>query len=244
MSPDAYLEMAETEACHWWFRGRREIVGTILSGLALPRDASILEIGAGTGGNLEMLSRFGNVSAVEMDGTALRLAREKTLGAYDIRSGRCPDDMPFPEHSFDLVCLLDCLEHIADDAGALDCTARMLKAGGAALITVPAYQWLWSSHDVFLHHQRRYSKRSLHALVTRCHMRVERMSYFNTLLFPLAVAARISDRLSGSQKATGAGLPPQPVNQALHRMFSTERHWLAHGSLPFGISLMAIVRAS
>ncbi|WP_349608945.1 MULTISPECIES: class I SAM-dependent methyltransferase [Cupriavidus] len=244
MSPDAYLEMAETEACHWWFRGRREIVATILSGLALPRNASILEIGAGTGGNLEMLSRFGNVSAVEMDGTALRLAREKALGACDIRSGRCPDDMPFAEHSFDLVCLLDCLEHIADDAGSLDCAARMLKPGGAVLITVPAYQWLWSAHDVFLHHQRRYSRRSLHALATRCGMRVQRMSYFNTLLFPLAVAARVGDRLSGNQKATGAGLPPQPVNHALHRLFSTERHWLARGSLPFGISLMAVMRAS
>ncbi|UIF86867.1 bifunctional 2-polyprenyl-6-hydroxyphenol methylase/3-demethylubiquinol 3-O-methyltransferase UbiG [Cupriavidus sp. UYPR2.512] len=244
MSPDAYLEMAETEATHWWFRGRREIVATILSGLALPRDASILEIGAGTGGNLAMLSQFGKISAVEMDGTALRLAREKTLDAYDIRSGRCPDDMPFPEHSFDLVCLLDCLEHIADDAGSLDCAARLLKAGGAVFLTVPAYQWLWSAHDVFLHHQRRYSKRSLHALANRCGMHVERVSYFNTVLFPLAVAARVSDRLSGNQKATGAGLPPRPLNHALHRLFSTERHWLARRSLPFGISLMAILRTS
>lgn len=244
MSPDAYLEMADTEAIHWWFRGRREIVATILSRLALPRHASILEIGAGTGGNLAMLSQFGKVSAVEMDGTALRLAREKTRDAYDLRPGKCPDDMPFADHSFDLVCLLDCLEHIADDAGALDCAARMLKAGGAVLLTVPAYQWLWSPHDVFLHHQRRYSRRSLHALATRCGMRVERMSYFNTLLFPLAVAARIGDRLIRNAKATGAQLPPAAVNLALHRLFSTERHWLAHAGLPFGISLMAIVRPS
>jgi SAM-dependent methyltransferase len=244
MSPDAYLEMAETEASHWWFRGRREIVATVLSSLALPRHASILEIGAGTGGNLAMLSQFGTVSAVEMDRTALRLAREKTGDVYDLRSGKCPDDMPFPEHTFDLVCLLDCLEHIADDAGSLDCAARLLKTGGAVFITVPAYQWLWSAHDVFLHHQRRYSKRSLHALARRCGMRVERMSYFNTVLFPLAVAARIGDRLRGSRQATGAGLPPEPINGALHRVFSTERHWLARGSLPFGISLMTVLRAS
>lgn len=244
MSPDAYLEMAETEACHWWFRGRRDILTTILAGLALPREASILEIGAGTGGNLPMLSQFGSVSAVEMDGTALQLARKKTSDAFDIRRGKCPDDMPFPQHSFDLVCMLDCLEHIADDAGSLDCAARMLKPGGAVLITVPAYQWLWSAHDIFLHHQRRYCLRSLRALATRCGMRVDKMSYFNTLLFPLAVAARIGDRLSGNQKATGAGLPPRPVNYALHRLLSTERHWLARASLPFGISLMAILRAS
>lgn len=244
MSPDAYLEMAETEAGHWWFRGRRDILATILSGLELPRDPSILEIGAGTGGNLAMLSRFGKVSAVEMDGTALQLAREKTGGVYDIRSGRCPDDMPFPDRSFDLVCLLDCLEHIADDAGSLACAARMLKPRGAVLITVPAYQWLWSRHDVFLHHQRRYSRRSLQALVTRCGLRLDRISYFNTLLSPLAIAARVSDQLRGSETATGAGIPSQPINSALHALFSTERHWLTRASLPFGISLMAIVRAS
>ncbi|ULX53336.1 methyltransferase [Cupriavidus taiwanensis] len=244
MSPDAYLEMADTEASHWWFRGRREIVATILSGLALPRRASILEIGAGTGGNLAMLSQFGQVSAVEMDGTALRLAREKAGDACDLRHGKCPDQMPFAGHSFDLVCLLDCLEHIADDAGSLDCAARLLKAGGAVFITVPAYQWLWSAHDVYLHHQRRYSKRSLHKLASRCGLHVERMSYFNTMLFPLAVAARMGDRLRGSRHATGASLPAAPVNHVLHRVFRAERHWLARGSLPFGISLMAVLRAS
>jgi len=244
MSPDAYLEMADTEASHWWFRGRREIVATILSGLALPRHAAILEIGAGTGGNLAMLSQFGRVSAVEMDDTALRLAREKTGDAYDLRHGKCPDQMPFAGRSFDLVCLLDCLEHIADDAGSLDCAATLLKAGGAVFITVPAYQWLWSAHDVFLHHQRRYSKRSLHALASRCGLHVERMSYFNTMLFPLAVAARMGDRLRGSCHATGAGLPAAPVNHVLRRVFRAERHWLARGSLPFGISLMAVLRAS
>ncbi|SOY57269.1 putative S-adenosyl-L-methionine-dependent methyltransferase [Cupriavidus taiwanensis] len=244
MSPDAYLEMAATEASHWWFRGRREIVAAILAGIGLPRHASILEIGAGTGGNLAMLSRFGRVSAVEMDDTALRLAREKTGGAYDLRHGKCPDQMPFAGHSFDLVCLLDCLEHIADDAGSLDCAARLLKAGGAVFVTVPAYQWLWSAHDVFLHHQRRYSKRSLHTLAGRCGLHVERISYFNTMLFPLAVAARMGDRLRGSRHATGAGLPAAPVNHALHRVFRAERHWLARGSLPFGISLMALLRAS
>ncbi|WP_367394910.1 class I SAM-dependent methyltransferase [Cupriavidus sp. Agwp_2] len=244
MSPDAYLEMADMEASHWWFRGRRDILSTILAGMALPRDAAILEIGSGTGGNLAMLAQFGNVSAVEMDGTALRLARIKTQGAFDIRSGKCPDDMPFPDHSFDLVCLLDCLEHIVDDAGSLACAGRLLKPGGAVLVTVPAYQWLWSRHDVFLHHQRRYSRQSLQSLVARCGLRLDRISYFNTLLSPLAIGARVSDRLRGSDEATGAGLPSQPVNRTLHALFSTERHWLARGTLPFGISLMAIVRAS
>ncbi len=244
MSPDAYLEMADTEAGHWWFRGRRDILATVLAGLALPPDASILEIGAGTGGNLAMLSQFGTVSAVEMDGIALQLAREKTRDLYDIRCGRCPDDMPFREASFDLVCLLDCLEHIADDDGALDCAARMLKPGGAVLVTVPAYQWLWSRHDVFLHHRRRYSKGSLQSLVSCCGLRMERITYFNTLLSPLAITARLGDRLRGSAKASGAGVPVESVNNALHTLFSAERHWLSRRSLPFGISLMAIVRAS
>jgi SAM-dependent methyltransferase len=244
MSPDAYLEMAETEAAHWWFRGRRDILATVLAGLDLPLDASILEIGAGTGGNLDMLSRFGTVSAVEMDGVALQLAREKTGEVYDIRCGRCPDDMPFAEGSFDLVCLLDCLEHIADDDGALDCAAKMLKPGGAVLLTVPAYQWLWSRHDVFLHHRRRYSKESLQSLVSCCGLHMERITYFNTLLSPLAITARLGDQLRGCERASGAAVPARSINNALHALFSAERHWLARASLPFGISLMAIVRAS
>jgi SAM-dependent methyltransferase len=113
MSPDAYLQMAETEAEHWWFRGRRDVLRSILRRLALPSRARVLEVGSGTGGNLEMLAEFGSVSGIEMDETARRLTAKSTGERFDIRAGRCPDDLPFDGERFDLICFFDCLEHIA-----------------------------------------------------------------------------------------------------------------------------------
>lgn len=242
MSPDAYLGMAETEALHWWFRGRRDIVAAMIERLKLPANASILEVGSGTGGNLGMLARFGSVSAVEMDATARQIANHKTAGSYDIRGGRWPDDIPFAAPGFDLICFLDCLEHIAEDTASLASARRMLKPGGAVLITVPAYQWLWSKHDEFLHHQRRYSRRSLRAAVGAAGLEVDRISHFNTLLSPLAIAARLKDRLSTSPTSTGTAVPTPPLNALLHWIFSAERHWLSMSTLPFGISLLAVAR--
>ena len=242
MSPNAYLEMAQTEAAHWWFRGRRDIVAAMIKRLSLPADAAILEVGAGTGGNLAMLSRFGKVSAVEMDATARQIAEQKTAGQFDIRGGRWPDDIPFSAPGFDLICFLDCLEHIAEDTASLVSARRILKPGGAVLITVPAYQWLWSQHDEFLHHQRRYSKRAMRATVSAAGLELERISHFNALLCPFAIAARLKDRLSGSPASTGSAVPAAPLNALLHRIFSAERHWLSMSPLPFGISLLAVAR--
>ncbi|ESJ10995.1 methyltransferase [Cupriavidus sp. HPC(L)] len=257
MSPQAYLEMAQTEADHWWFRARRDIVAAVLAQLALPPGAAILEIGAGTGGNLDMLARFGTVSGLEMDAMARRLAVAKTAGRYPIADGRCPDTMPFRPGSFDLVCLLDCLEHIADDAGALLAVRGLLRPGGAALMTVPAHPWLWSRHDVFLHHQRRYRRTALSTRLGNAGLRVETLSYFNTVLFPLAVAARWHDRLRDALHArhpehgvpgeaggsTGTAMPPALLNALLYALFRSERLWLRHGTLPFGVSLLAVARA-
>ena len=101
MSPDAYLQMAETEAEHWWFRGRRDVLSSVLRRLMLPSGARVLEVGSGTGGNLEMLAEFGSVSGMEMDETARMLTAKSTGERFDIRAGRCPDDLPFDSERFD-----------------------------------------------------------------------------------------------------------------------------------------------
>ena len=243
MDPNAYLEMADTESRHWWFLARRVLLSSIIHRLTLPPNARILEIGSGTGGNLEMLSAFGRVSALEMDATARSIANKKTLDRFDIRAGFCPTDIPFSDEKFDLICLFDVLEHIEEDFLTLVALRTLIADGGNILVTVPAYQWLWSRHDEFLHHKRRYSAQQLRQKIAAAGLRIDKISYFNTLLFPLAVVARFKDRLMGAASASGSAIPADPLNSLLYKIFSAERHLLGKASLPFGVSLLAVLRA-
>lgn len=243
MHPNAYLEMAETEADHWWFAARRSLMRFLISQIQLPAKAKILEIGSGTGGNLEMLSAFGQVSGLEMDSVARSISENKTGGRFDIRAGRCPANIPFIGEKFNLVCLFDVLEHIEDDVATLLSIKALLTEGGRVLITVPAYRWLWGVHDEFLHHKRRYSAYELRQRATLAGFRIERMSHFNTFLFPLVVVARLKDRLSGNLFASGTRIPPPFLNALLRQVFQAERLLLGSFNLPFGVSLLAILSA-
>lgn len=237
MEADAYLEMAATEDRHWWFAGRRRILSSVIVGLNLPRDAQVLEIGSGTGGNLMMLSRFGQVSAMEMDANARAIAMAKTGGRFDIRAGICPHAIPFSEQRFDLICMIDVLEHIEDDVGTLCAIKNHLKPGGRVLISVPAYSWLWSAHDEFLHHKRRYGSGELQQKFDAAGLRLLKLSHFNTILFPLAAAARL---IGGASKSPGTATPPLAINWVLQELYSFERFVLKFVDLPFGLSQVAV----
>lgn len=242
MNPEAYVEMAETESRHWWFCGRRQILTETLSNLRLPKHARILEIGSGTGGNLPMLAQFGEVSALEMDSAARALASQKTGNAFDIRAGYCPDNVPFYGEQFDLICLFDVLEHIHDDQATLAALPELLRPDGHVILTVPAYRWLWGAHDEYLHHQRRYSATELKEKLAIAGFHVVRFSYFNTLLFPLAALIRLKERILGIQRASGSAVPAEPLNSLLKYIFAFERRILSVTSLPFGVSMMAVLK--
>jgi len=242
MESEAYREMADTEDRHWWFLGRRTIVRSVLQELDLPKNASILEIGSGTGGNLQLLASFGDVSAIEMDEQALSLARQKTGGKVNIEAGRCPDDMPFAGQKFDLICLFDVLEHIDEEAETLQAIWKMLQSDGRVLITVPAYQWLWGPHDEFLHHKRRYTAGRLQKSVTAARFSVQRCSYFNTLLFPLAAMVRLADTLLDKSTSSGSRMPAPLVNRLLEKVFSFEKRLLEYVNLPFGVSILVVLK--
>jgi SAM-dependent methyltransferase len=242
MEAGAYEEMAELQDHHWWFVARRRILAETIARLPLPAAPRILEIGAGTGGNLPMLGGFGHVQAVEMDEYARTLASDR-VPAAKIQPGSLPDCIPCEAGSFDLVCLFDVLEHVERDQASLVALRQLVVPGGFALVTVPAYRWLWSRHDERLHHVRRYSAGELRTKALAAGWTVSRLTYFNTLLFPLAVVARIVDRLRSSAAPAGTGLPATALNAALLSVFGSERALLARTNLPFGVSILAVLRA-
>jgi SAM-dependent methyltransferase len=238
-----YDRMAEYADRHWWYRARRDILARLIEQkIPLPKDARILEIGCGTGPNLDMLGRFGRLDAVEIDPAARAVA--------SARLGRPVHDAPLPhlagieDGAYDLICLLDVLEHVEADRAALESIARKLRPGGRILIAVPAHPWMWSAHDRVNHHKRRYTKRTLRAVVGAAGLKLHMLSYFNSLLFPLAVTSRLAERLFDKEDDSADTPPPAPLNRLFEAAFRLERY--AIGRLPFppGLSLVAIASAS
>lgn len=233
-----YERMAAHDTSHWWYRARREILADYLGRWGgLPADARILEIGCGTGHNLPMLAQFGSVDAIEIDETAGAKAAER-LGK-PIGTAPLPELGDVPRGAYDLVAVLDVVEHVDDDVAALKAIAECLKPGGRILITVPAHQWMWSAHDTVNHHKRRYSKATLTQAMRDAGLGWHKLGYFNSLLFPVAVATRLLGKLTGKDDSDDSP-PPAPVNAALERVFRFERHLVGRMPLPPGLSLITL----
>lgn len=240
MERAAYREMADLDQRHWWYRARREVLRDLIRRAAHPpSDARVLEIGCGTGHNLEMLGSFGHVDAVEVDDESRAIA-EKRLGR-SIASAPLPGLAGIPDR-YDLIAALDVIEHIDEDAAAIAAIAGKLKPGGKFVMTVPAHPWMWSAHDVVNHHKRRYSKASLRRLIEGSPLKLEKLGYFNSLLFPAAVAERIASKVRGKDDAD-VKLPSAPLNSALRSVFAAERHLVGRLPLPPGLSLFAVASA-
>ena len=236
-----YQQMAELDDRHWWYRARRRIIADLIRReVRPPADARILELGCGTGHNLAMLGGFGNVDGLELDDEA-RAMSEQRLGRA-IMSSPLPELADVADRHYDLVGAFDVIEHIDDDRAALASIATKLKPGGRFVMTVPAHQWMWSAHDIVNHHKRRYSKRSLRRLIEESPLQIEKLGFFNSLLFPLAVAERASSKLRGKDNGD-VKLPPAPLNVVLEKIFEAERYLVGRLPLPPGLSLFAVASA-
>jgi SAM-dependent methyltransferase len=240
MERKVYEQMAKLDGSHWWFTARRRILDGLIERVVRPPiDARILELGAGTGHNLAMLSRFGTVEASELDPGARELASER-LGR-EVKEAALPDLSMFPADSYDLIALLDVLEHVTDDKGSLAAIKTRLKPGAALLLTVPANPWMWSAHDVAHHHHRRYRKGEIEKLAREAGFEIELLSPFNSLLFPPIAAVRILGKLTGKDDSDDA-MPGTLVNKTLDTVFGLERSLIGRVPMPFGVSLVAVLR--
>jgi SAM-dependent methyltransferase len=208
----------------------------------MPARARILDAGCGSGRNMVELARHGTVTGVELSEASVCLARER--GAGEVVEGSVLE-MPFEADSFDLAASLDVIEHLEDDLAALRELRRVVAPGGSLLVTVPAYQWLWSGHDEINHHFRRYTRRSLQRAGEQAGWQQVRTTYFNSLLLPAAILLRVLDRFS--RKTTESSLdlwvPPEPLNWLLERPLSLEAAMIGRGGrIPAGLSLLAVFR--
>jgi SAM-dependent methyltransferase len=242
MDRDYELQTHRAEDRHWWYRGRRTVIERVIADLRLPARARILDAGCGSGRNMIELARHGSVSGIELSDTSVDVARAR--GAGEVIAGSVLD-MPFDGDSFDLSVCLDVIEHLEDDLGALRELRRVLAPGGSLLVTVPAYQWLWSGHDEVNHHHRRYTRRSLQRVAEQAGWEQVRTTYFNSLLLPLAIVLRVLDRFS--RKTTESSLdlwvPPEPLNWLLERPLALEAALIGRGGrIPAGLSLLAVFR--
>lgn len=242
MERSAYAEMAAIDQGHWWYRARRRIVAQMIVRYVQPaKGLNIAEIGCGTGSNLPMLELFGHLTAVEPDAQARLFAAKRSKAT--VVQGRLPDELPLIDASLDLAVMLDVLEHVEDDVAALKAVAAKLKPGGRFLLTVPALPALWSPHDEEHHHKRRYTAKTLRAVMDKAGLKIEMISYFNTLLFPLIAGIRWMKNLIGS-KAVDTAMPSAILNKALEGIFAFERKLIGRLPMPVGVSLLVIVSAA
>ena len=240
MEIEVYERMAAEQENHWWFRARREILSLLVKQLEPGDNARILEIGCGTGGNLRMLAGFGDVSAVEKDKSAREFARELT--GINVLEGELPGALEKFEDKFDLICLFDVLEHVDEDIEALVRVKELLSNEGSIIMTMPAYQWLYGNHDREHHHFRRYNQRDIALLSAKTGLKISVISYFNTLLFPIILLARIVDKFRGHGRSTGSAVPVNIINEFLYQVFRLEKILLKYTVLPYGASIYSVLK--
>lgn len=238
MERATFDRMAQIDQDHWWFCARRAIITRLIE-RHRPRSGPLrlLEVGCGTGSNLSLLKGFGTVDAIEPDDGAR--AHAARVSGIDIRGGYLPDGVDLEDGTYDLIVMFDVLEHIPDDQGALEVLRRKLAPGGRMIVTVPAMPWLWSSHDVAHHHQRRYTRQQLLDVFGKARFAPIHHTHFNSVLLPPIIAARAIGKLLKKEGGDDA-IPPAPANALLKGIFGLERHWAPRLSVPFGVSLALV----
>ena len=226
------------EDSHWWFVGRRHILGAIAERFKLfVPECQVLDVGCGTGGTLRWLKDRGiKCFGFEPERWVVKRAVKSGL---NVQYGRLPGEVPAYTKLFDVILSLDVLEHIAEDDLSLDSMHTLLRSGGHLMLTVPSFQFLWSTHDILNHHYRRYRLKHLKTMLEEHGFQVRYASYYNTFLFPaIAVLRKMKLQRSGDLHSTVPWL-----NTILTGIFAAESNFIQSGwRFPFGVSLVFVAR--
>ncbi len=237
-------QYALLEGRHWWFRARRLVLCDLLARLGWPQQPRILEIGVGPGYNLlEIYPPDAWLEGVEADEVLAKVAAARSpVPVFRASVDRLPSEIR--DGSYDGVTMFDVLEHIEDEARALRIVNQKLKPGGRIALSVPAYMWLWGQQDIVNHHYRRYTVRELKWKLRAADFTIERMTYFNTFLFPPIAAVRLLARYGRRpHKEEGDFAYARNLsNPVLRSLFAAERVFLRYLDFPFGVSVFAAAR--
>jgi len=229
----------EEENTHWWHTAKRKMIGAYL-----PKGPGrILVLGVGGGLLCHELSRDFDVVAVDISDIACRHVKD----TYGLNAIVCDigQGLPFHGEIFDVVIIADVLEHIQDDKKVLSEIRRCLTKGGILLLTVPAYQHMWSYWDERLHHCRRYEYKALKSLIGSENFQIRKITFFNALIYPAAFIKRKliktkEDEVSDFKISQGGGI----VNRLIGFYYAAERAWTHIGPIPFGLSLFVCAQKS
>ena len=236
MQTAEFEKMRALGGTHWWFLGRKHLLRALLGSPTVPK-LLILDAGCGTGLAEDVLSGLGHVIGIDVAPEALAdraSTSPESLCAASISSA------PFPDRTFDLVVALDVLEHIEDDVSVMRELYRVCNPGGRLVLTVPAYDWLHSSHDEALGHYRRYTTGRIGRLMHDAGFRPIKLSYCVTAPFPVAAAFRLVRRLFGSRGGSDMFEVPRALNSILTAVMRVEAALLRRVNLPFGLSVVAM----
>ncbi len=244
MKDEMYAHIYEVEQTHWWYVGRRKIIfDWVLQILAEYEQPKILDIGCGTGFNLEYLQQqqYEDVVGLDISPEGLSFCQSRDLNQLVCSDGTKP---PFQAQSFDVIIALDLIEHLQDDVSALQALAHLLKPQGSLVIFTPAFNFLWGLQDEVSHHYRRYTTSELRHKLTQTKLTIKKLTYANTFLFPLIFVGRMALRLRHNQvQATSENdLHPDWSNGILEKIFAVERSLLRVLDLPFGVSVFCVAQ--
>jgi SAM-dependent methyltransferase len=231
-----YRELYELEDRHWWFRGRRAVIWAFLRRAGMPASPRILDAGCGTGRNLVEFGKLGEAEGVDFSEDAVAFCHRRGLSRVHPAA---LDQLPFANGRFDLILATDVIEHVDDDRQVLAELHRVATLGARLVVTVPAYMWLWSQHDVSMDHRRRYTARRLQAQLTAAGWKPVVASYFFSAALPAAAAVRTARRfLAGRNERSDLALAPPALNRVLELPVRAEAKLIECGvRLPAGLSV-------